>query len=1428
MKRQWIVPVIAAICVLFVAAFTAGRGLWLPQVTALVQKTANESINGTVSFAGLDVSLTGHVIVREPVVKDRQGHITAEAQSVDITLNPLQLLRRSQTAAIVDTADINGAVVHLWQNDRTQAWNIESLVKPNRDQTDSGFRGTVNVHDGTVRVQLPDYSVFIGTKIEGAVSFSDYPGLAADATFLADDQKISLSGHYRSKRQFDLTVNGEALELKRLMPFMPATIAVKITAGRAERIRLRAVQSHNGLSLSGQADLKDGAAQAYGCELSELSGRLQLDGRDVILKQLTGAVNGQSVTVGGVIKTDTGAPVFNLDITAPQLSADAFRSFLADLPLSGTAGFTGTVWGTVDNLRLEGNVTLHDASYDGLLIEHAGAVVRYDGQRGSLDDLHAAVAGGTVSGSGTYDKETGAVAVTAHADSVDLSRIPQLPVSLLGVVSGDVTLAGNLNDLPGLTARGSLSAGALSYDGIEVDSAAGDVFYQDGVITLQNGTAAVGDGVIHADGAYHLANGDGAASFTAEKVPLAIFASYLGTPLSGTVSAAGHISGSEPRWDVVFTASSGEAAGMPFDRLEGSLLGTGTAVTIPQVAWYYQDGSHQASGTADLGSRRLDLTVQTKHMRLERLLPAIGKADLPLTGWLDNTLTVSGTVDDPQVAGAVELTDGSAAGFLYQQVRADYRYANGVLLVQNGMISAYDAVLNVAGSIGDALDIRISGNNLDVSRLMPQEGPKRSGILAVEGHIGGTPAAPVGSGTIRADRLVINDIPITDVSGDIGYFGGILRLTNFHFKQNNGVYEANLSHNPATGWIMARASVTGGELADLIGLTTLPLTKVSGKLDGKIALDGTVDAPQVKVTGTISGGVMDGYAVAPADINVTYADDTLQINALTLSVSGGGLLAARGTYAMHGPVSMQIAGKNFPSRILLDVLGKDTVPVDTTLDFAVVLSGTGDAPDADISALLQGGTINGISFTEAAGLMNVKNGVIDLHQAYIARDPYRVSASGKIPLAAIKGDGADQSVDLNIKLDHAGLDALTFLTPLVETADGPMEGQLHLTGNLLAPQINGAVTVKNGSVKIKGVADPLENISADILFNGTTATVSSHGTMDKSGKADKGFYDLKGQVGWDGPVLTKYEGTLLFNQLQLDSDYYKGPLNGELSITAGEALPKLSGTVTVENTKLDIPLNFASGNSAVDMELDLSVTAGKNVRFYHSGLYDLLVDGSVHFGGTLSNPVPSGHFDVQRGNIHCLDTDFRLTKGRAEFTQEGTLLPYINVEAFSRVSHYRIFLTLRGMADAMDLILRSDPPLTKQQIISLITLHNGNGHNSSLDKEDLSGLLGTGLRMTLNSLGITEGLKNALKLDMLTVTTGSLDLNEKNAKVGENYYNIEMGKYLFNDFMITAAFGLNHNDNRVGLQYDLGSMFSINAWKSEDNAFIGGMYRYTF
>lgn len=1429
-KKKWIV--FGAIVVfLFAAAFS----LWLEK-PVLMQKlsetvtvTADEKLNGTLRFSSMDVSLSGRVTIADPVVRDTQGRTVLSGKDITVFINPwkvLSSLSGGEMAAAVETVDIQAPVVHIWQNQADQTWNVANLVKNTGDTTDAGFRGRILLHDGTVRLQLPNGPTLVGEQGEGTLDFSSYPRLYADAALYLDGEKVTASGHFTSARDFDVLVKGDAVKAAYLSPFIPADTDVTITDGTIRDIRAHYAQTHNGRTLSGSASVEGGAGTAYGIACSDVKGDVRLTTDTVYLEKASGTLNGQQVEAGGLIRINTDTPVFQLDVTVPGADLSAFTAYLPE-GLTGSVAFKGRLWGTTDQLSAAGTVQVPQLDYNGLSISNGQADISCAGSDIAVTHVTAAVAGGSLTGSGTYNRESSDFHADLQAEGIQLEAIPQLPASMLGTVSATLQAAGNVQSGQ-VTAKGQASATGLSYNGLEADTATTDFAYADGVISLSQLTASVQGGTVTANGTYDTKNKDLNGVFTAKDIPLSMFAGYAAVPMSGTISAAGQVFGTGPAWNVIFHAANGSIKDMPFDSLDGSLSGTGSQIQIPSVVWWYKDGTHQASGQVNLDSRSLQLQVTTQHMRLERLLPALGKGELPLTGWADNTVYVSGTLDNLAAHGSFRLSSGSAYGYLYKNVSADYTLANNTIYLQNGDISAYDASVKVSGSVGERLNLDFDASNLDIARLVPQKGPQRAGLVHLKAHVGGTLDSPTLNGTLQSDQLTFNQTLLQDVKGEVTYYGGIFHLNNFHFMQNGGSYDANGGYNPANGWIMARASVASGDLASLLKLAGYKGNAVQGRLDGNLSVDGTAEKPRAHLTGQLTQGFIGKEPIEPTDIDVQYENDTVKINKLALQVSGG-ILAAQGTYALHGPVNIQVAGRGFPTKLLTEITGRTDIDLDSNVDFAVTLSGTGDDPNADVSIQLNGGTMKGFSFTNAYALLNIRNGIIKLSQAYIAKDPYKVSAYGTIPMAAISGARTDESMDVTLKLDHASLDLLTFVSPLIKTATGNLEGTLQVKGTAAAPEVYGTVGVKDGSVSIEAMQYPLSQIQGQVQFTGTQAALTTAAVMDKKNAKNPGNVQIQGNAAWNGWELTQYGGTLNLNHLNVQCPYFKGPLNGELKLSDEEGYPLLSGKITLSHTDLDVPLSLSSSNSSMDLGLDLTIEMGDEVRLYNPALYDMTLTGSANFSGTLMHPYASGGFEAMNGTFHYLDTNFHLSKAKATFNQPDTFLPYVDVEGETRVGQYNVLLNLRGPVEKMDLMLRSNPPLTKNQIISLITLRNsGDKQSSSLTGEDVNTLIGSGIRMTLNSLGITQTLEKALHLDMLTVTTGSLDYDAKTADINDNYYNIEMGKYLFNDFMVTAAFGLNHQDNRIGMQYNLGSKFGLAAWKSSEGAYVGGVYKYSF
>lgn len=1430
MKRhQFFVSAVVIFIVVFFTAVMWARVIWMPKAMDLVTTAANEKLNGTLSFSDMRISLTGKLVFTDIAVRDIHGRNVLEGKEADISFSPFRMLRtvaaKDDIFAGIDTIDIEKPVLHVWKDEKTQSWNVLNIFRKQADKQSVTLRSNIVIHDGIFRVAPDNTKTLTVGDINGSVSLTDFPTVKGDLDATIDGKAVSLSVRCRSAREYDVKVRGDEIPLSYAAPFIPADTDIRLTGGRAEQFYVHLSQSRRGFSLSGQGEITDGALTFKDYLVDSVSGHVSVTDTDVFLKDVSGNINGQTVAVRGEIKAGGDVPVVNLTV-------DADGADLAELTkgrnidITGTAGYHGNVWGRTDDLNMRGKLTANNIGVAGLAIDTLFADVAYIRHVGTVDKLNAVLCGGTVAAQGIWRSDTGELRAIVHGESLRLEAVPYLSVGISGIVSGDAVLGGSVGDLNSIAAAGRLTGNALSYNGMTVDSGSCDFLYTGGIINITGINGTLRGGTVTGNAVYDTNTGISDGDLIADDIPFDVFSGVSGVSLDGTVSALLRFSGAEPVWSMDFNGTDGTVNGMGFDNIYGSLRGSGKNITVNTLTCRYKDGTYRAAGQVDLDSRNVDLHVETEHCRLEQILLAAGRDDWRLTGWIDNVADVRGTLDDPIVTGRVNLSSGSAKGYLYQHVSADYRFHDGTVYITDGTAEAYNALLHFSGSVGDRLDLDIVGSDLETDRFIRRDDISLAGALTLKAHVGGTTDNPSVGGTLRAAALTVNAIRIDNVTGDFSYGGGILRLHKFGFTQDDGTYEAELMHNTVNDRIAARASVKDGSLENIIMIAKAPLTKVTGRLDGDIIIDGTLHNPNARIKGRITQGMLDDHPVDPSDIDVSFEEGVLHVDKLALNAAGG-ILAAQGTYALHGPVDIQVAAKNFSTKILQDVLNENSVPVDSRIDFALNVSGTGDAPVAEGSIQLNGGTLNGVAFTEAFALFNIKNGIVTLNQASLTRSPYKATALGTIPLAALRDDTRDGSINVVLKLDDAGLDGLTFITPYVEKADGALAGKVTVSGTVQNPQLNGNVTVRNGYAKIKGIVNPLANVNGDLVFKGNSVTLNSHGTMDKSGRDDKGYYDIQGSAAWSGTTVTDYRITFSAHDLNLDCTYYKGPLNGSLSVSKDGDLPLVGGSVDVNKATIDVPLSLVMSESDFDCALDLAVTAGNKVRFYNSGLYDVWITGDAVFRGTLNQPYASGHFEVSHGSIRYLDTRFTITEGRADF-QGNSFIPAVNMAANTRIGQYAVFLNLNGRADSMNMTFRSDPPLTRAQIVSLITLRNGNKRDSSLDSQDVNSLVGSGIRFTLNSLGVTQKLEDVLSLDMLTVTTGNLDITAHDREEGKNYYNIEMGKYLFNNFMVTAAFGLNHNDNRIGMQYNLGSRFSVDAWKSPDNAYVGGSWRYSF
>lgn len=120
MKKKWIAGCAASAFFLSAtAAFWMEKPALTQQLSEIVTTTANSKLNGTLSFASMDISLTGKVTISRPVIRDAKGRIVLESEDIDVYVNPVKILPSlwdGNVLASLDTVAVDKPVVHLWEN----------------------------------------------------------------------------------------------------------------------------------------------------------------------------------------------------------------------------------------------------------------------------------------------------------------------------------------------------------------------------------------------------------------------------------------------------------------------------------------------------------------------------------------------------------------------------------------------------------------------------------------------------------------------------------------------------------------------------------------------------------------------------------------------------------------------------------------------------------------------------------------------------------------------------------------------------------------------------------------------------------------------------------------------------------------------------------------------------------------------------------------------------------------------------------------------------------------------------------------------------------------------------------------------------------------------------------------------------------------
>ena len=1424
-RKHWLLGVVLSGCV-------AGIGFGLQPLSETyvgpyVQEQLHTALNGTVSYSSFHIGWDGSVQMKDLSVEDAKGQSVFTADVLTVSIQWLKVLQypfgQVSPDALLGTITVTSPHVNVVQDEQGQ-WNVLQLVKERESDSPSQFSGLLRLEKGSISLFLPQAEPLQLSDVN--VTVSGDGGRMLDGVLDAQLGK----DHIHSKLQWALDDSGNRsfyvetphLDIAPIVSRISLPSAVSSMTGELTDMALTVTQRGGFWYGEGGLSFQNVGTAIQDYRLTSGKGTVQIHGDVLFLDGIEANVNDEHLRMNGTVHhVFDEDPTLHVKVGLKEWNLASF----GQLPLTGTITADALLTGPVSNVKASGDVEVRDIAYEGITVNRGKGYLSYGDQVIHVRDAELSTQGGTVTGTGSYHMDTEDFSAQVEVQDVSLYGLPLegLP-SVHGTVNGSLTIEGGQGSISQI--NGSVHGYNIGYQSILVDALDASVFW-DGtelVVPYLNGTW--GRGTFTGSGRF--GNGTFGIHLHGTNIGLEQFNEWSPKPLGGTVSVEANLQGSleNPMGTVMIAGETLSYGTTKFDRAFVKTKLEDTTLHILEGDLEYRKSTYDLDGFIQLdGEQTIDIKGSAKDVRIEDVLPNF--TDIPMTGWLNTDVHVQGTVQRPQIEGYLKAWDGSVYGKLFSSIEGAYTYHDGHLHLPRLDISTYGSSIIVDGDIQDKqLDINFVGDAVPIEPFVRDAGLNMVGYVGAEGHLGGTVDAPIFEGNVQSDAIQVKDTTLHDITGSVYITPQVVHLQGLTFTgSGTSRYEVKGGvqlENPKR--LFGYVHVKDGDLHQLLALTNAQVPDVNGKLQATIELGGTSDSPRLDVKGTLEDTTIRDEVVGTATLDLGYGGRTIDIRTFKLPIKEG-LIVGKGKADLDGSTDIQLVASKVPVQTVLPLVTKN-VNAQGNWNFIINVHGLTKSPKVEFSSEVEQAVINGISLDQLSILGTMEDQVVNIQQGMIKKSDSSIKVRGKLPLGAFVTneyvtDDMTKQFDVYVDMNEANLSVLPLMFKEVQSADGAIHGVVHVTGNSSNILVNGTVELANGSMQLQSLKKPVTQLKGQLLFRGNHVDITGSTTM---GKGNAG---LSGNIGWMGSGITSYYGALQMKGIEIGHAFYTGPLDGELYIVDKQDMPTLVGAITLHDVVASIPLSFESSDTSIPLGLDLTIDAKDNVRLYNPLLYDMFLQGKVKFEGTVGEPKASGKLSVNKGHVKYLKNRFKITEGQAKFVT-GSIIPELNVRSMANVKNYRISLQAEGPATQMKLKLTSEPNLSERQIISLLTFGRNVGNASGVTSEDANALLTSSLQ-SLAFGYIEDVLQDTLGLDLVNITTGSLDGKDSRDLQEKNNFNVTIGKYVVPDLMITLTRGLKNDHVSYGFQYDINRSISATGWINNNNKhYLGAQWRYRF
>ncbi|MBW4027213.1 MAG: hypothetical protein HIU93_07385 [Acidobacteria bacterium] len=582
-----------------------------------------------------------------------------------------------------------------------------------------------------------------------------------------------------------------------------------------------------------------------------------------------------------------------------------------------------------------------------------------------------------------------------------------------------------------------------------------------------------------------------------------------------------------------------------------------------------------------------------------------------------------------------------------------------------------------------------------------------TGTLNLEARLSGALDSLQGGGQLNVKGGEAYGEPYHSLTANLNVAGHEVGVTNLLLRQNSGQVTGAGDYNLTSKQFRFSAQGKGFELVQFNRLKNLRYP-VEGALSFNVQGSGTPAAPQLRAEAHLARLVIAGAARGNVDAEAhTQGRQVLltmnaNLDAAHLQLSGQASLdgenqaQARLVMTELNPEpflrAFNVSGITSPSPL------KGTIDINGPLRQPRQMNG--EIQVSPIAVVLSGVTLK----TDGALHAVLSNGVLSLDPLHVSGDDTDLRAQGRIGLfdkmhrLSAQGDGS-----LNVKL------AQTINSNV--TSSGHIDFHVRANGTTVRPFLTGQVNFKDVNFALNTFPNGISKLNGTLEFDQDRLQVKT-----LTGKTGGGLVTIAGFITYQQGIF----GDLTATGQEIRIRYPAGissMVDTKLRLQGTSENMLLSGNVELTRFVISPNLDFASlasGSNGIApppnpsafsnrVRLDVHVTSSPELDFQNS-LAHLAGDVDLHVRGSVAQPSILGRISVTEGSATFAGTKYQLQHGDIYFTNPVRIEPVIDLDATTHVEDYEITIGLHGTTSKLSPTFRSEPPLSEQDIFSLLAM----------------------------------------------------------------------------------------------------------------------------